>query len=337
MNLAGSIHKGIISIKPGGVHNTHILKRRRNTIFFEDLISEYYKICEQHGHGEQLYSTAQEWMAKVGITLSPPEVLKNPGINIINNIQNPMWSNLGLINKIHAEQDKDRVSVTVESPCCTRIIGKNAFMSGVFTGAMNYAFLRQVELLSEKTTKERSIFEYKILSTKFVNNAIDRQKYIKMNEIPDTKSTSMKHALNAKTIQLHENNRLYLRNHPLWYVENTIFHMLGHRGLMLAELEDLSKNFFKSLIDKDTSLENKLRLLKTIIQTLGWGIVTILIDGNQIIIKIDFIPHGLQTTPDNYSLLTSVWTGYLKAINENSELQNSTVTSNTHYLKYSIH
>ncbi|MEE8401324.1 MAG: hypothetical protein V3R86_04155, partial [Candidatus Hydrothermarchaeaceae archaeon] len=93
-------------------------------------------------------------------------------------------------------------------------------------------------------------------------------------------------------------------------VENTIFHILSNFGVLLEEVPMISYDYFKERIE-ESSADRKLTLLKTLLQTMGWGVVRILQETPTLSIDIQNPPYGLQPENDNWTFLANTILGYL--------------------------
>jgi len=74
----------------------------------------------------------------------------------------------------------------------------------------------------------------------------------------------------------------------------------------------LSYEFFKDIVEKDSSQEGKLILLKNILQIMGWGLIeTSIVKDNKISITIKYPPYGMQIEKDNWYFLIHMILGYI--------------------------
>ena len=142
----------------------------------------------------------------------------------------------------------------------------------------------------------------------------DKRIYNKLNYIISPKGFTLKDAFKKNIFHLRE-NKIYFRGNPLYPVENTIFHLISDSGILLEKIPYISYNYFKKII-KDSSDIKKLILLKTLLQTMGWGIVTIIPKENEIIIDIKNPPYGFQVERDRWDFLINTIMGYIWLIDK---------------------
>jgi len=129
--------------------------------------------------------------------------------------------------------------------------------------------------------------------------------------------------LKNKIFQLKGKNSIYFRGKRLSIVENTIFHLTGNRSILLDKVPHISYDFFEQIIEKDSADERKLTLLKTLLQTMGWGIIKISYRNKKIIlIEIKNPPYGFQLEKDNWNFLIRVILGYLWFLDKDLKLVN---------------
>ncbi len=90
---------------------------------------------------------------------------------------------------------------------------------------------------------------------------------------------------------------------------------------MLDKVPSISYNFFKEVVDVDSTDKQKLVLLKNLLQTMGWGVVNIVIrkEGG-ILIEIKNPPYGLQLEGDNWHFLVNTVLGYIQVIDADFEI-----------------
>ena len=62
--------------------------------------------------------------------------------------------------------------------------------------------------------------------------------------------------------------------------------------------------------------------LKTLLQTMGWGIITIVSKDKEIMIEIRKPPFGIQKEDDNWNFIIQTILGYLWLINKKYKIKN---------------
>ncbi len=321
MRLSEYLRKGIIETTVGGIINKFEIKKRRNVLFFEDILANYIKECEDAGYETEIMNVGQQWM-NLGVQEVVPEIFKKTPNFFLNNVMKRVWINLGLMDDFHITKKDDIIVIKTKNEALTRIIGKNECLIGFYAGILNTLFNSQVECVNVFQTKEFCNYVYKIEDDFFGTiNAKEKEVYDELNHSPELKGITLKDALKAKIFRLKSNNRLYFRGKSLWYVENTVFHILSNRGILLDRVSFISYNYFKQIIKKSSSNTEKLTLLKTLLQSMGWGTVTIINRKKKIILEINCIPYGLQPERDNWTLLINVVCGYLWLINKELKVE----------------
>jgi len=68
---------------------------------------------------------------------------------------------------------------------------------------------------------------------------------------------------------------------------------------------------------------------------MGWGIVKLKFKKNEVVIKIDYPPHGLQLEKDNWEFLTRTIEGYLLNMNDSLKLKSTRFKNNSLIITYS--
>ena len=138
----------------------------------------------------------------------------------------------------------------------------------------------------------------------------EKRVYDKLNQPRRKTGFTLKDALKRGLFQLKNGNKIYFRGRSLIPIENTVFHLFSNEKILLEKVPILSYEYFSGIIEKSAKNENKLTLLKNILQAMGWGSITIVIkDG--ILVKIDNPPYGSQMERDNWLFLINVILGYL--------------------------
>jgi hypothetical protein len=54
MRLSTSLNRNILEANVGGIINKFKIESRRSTLFFEDILANYVKGCEEAGHAEEM-------------------------------------------------------------------------------------------------------------------------------------------------------------------------------------------------------------------------------------------------------------------------------------------
>jgi hypothetical protein len=322
MRLSESLNKNIIEVTAGRLLNKFKIKSRRNVLFFEDILANYIKECEKAGYEREMERVAQNWCILTTKQLVPDYIKKLP-FSLLFSILKIVWFNLGTIDDLKIVKNNNIVEIKTKNEAITRTIGKNECSKGFYAGILNVLSKSEVECIKAMQTRKSCNYIYEIKDKHFREiKTKEKENYDKLNQLPNIKGITLKDALKANIFQLKNNNKLYFRGKSLWYVENTGFHILGNRKILLERIPHLSYNYFKNIIKKYSTDTEKLTLLKTLLQLMGWGIVKIISQEKKILFELSYLPYGLQMEKDNWNLLISTILGYLWLINKNFEIEN---------------
>lgn len=322
MKLSTSLHKNIIISYAGGILSRFLAKKRRITLFFEDILGKYIVNCEKHNHKNDLRVLAEKWGWLTTQKLMPPPLKMIPPNLLLNTFVGKSWNNVGIINDVHVYKDGDVVYLTTKNESITRIIGKNDFMPGFFNGVINAVYNSQFRIINCLQTREFCGYRFELSGESVYIEGKDKALYDQLNNLEPIRGFALHNALNRKILQLRE-NKVYFRGKRITITENTIFHLVGNANLLLDRAPNISYDFFYDIINKDSTDEQKLVLLKNLIQIMGWGIATIIMkDKNEIIIEIKNPPYGLQSEKDNWNFLYNTTLGYLWLLNKDFVIEN---------------
>lgn len=317
MRLSELIGRNILESTIGSVVLKFKGKPRRWTLFFEDILAEYVDLCDKSGDGRLLREIGEKWSSVVIEQKIPNPLKKLPKIAFINLILRPIWISNGLMDDIYATRKGNLVTIETKSEGLTRITGKNELATGLYLGALNVLFNSHMKLKYQNQSKQSCKYVFEITRKPFEIKSKDIETYNELNKIPKIKGKTLKDLLKEGILKLSENNRIYFRGKPIGPIENTVFHLIGHYNILINKVPQISFHYFDGLIDKDTSIERKLILLKTLLQAMGWGNVTFIIKSEiEISIEIRNPPYGLQPEKDNWNFLINVILGYLWNINK---------------------
>jgi len=306
-----------MKVSVGSLLNKFKIRSRRNVLFFEDIIANYVKECEDAGYGNEMKTVAQKWCILTTKHLIPRYIKKLP-LSLLFSILKIVWVNLGAMDDLKIVKKKDIVEIKTKNETITRIIGKNKCLTGFYAGILNVLLKSRVECVKVFQTKKYCNYTYKIIKNKYFYTIKAKKKeiYDRLNQMPPFKGITLKDALKTNIFQLKNSNKLYFRGNPLWYVENTGFHILGNMKILLKRMPYISYNYFKNISEKESSNIEKLTLIKNLFQSMGWGILRIVNHKKKILFEISYLPYGLQIEKDNWNLLINTILGYLWLINK---------------------
>lgn len=315
LRLSTSLQRNILEAGVGGILNRFTAKNRRLTLFFEDIIGEYILYCEGLNHKDDLRTLAGLW-GELSIQKLTPTPLKGiPPPMFLNTIGKKSWSNLGIIDDIHLDEVGDVIHLTTRNESITRLIGRNDFMLGFFKGTINGLYNSQSRIISCLQTKESCRYQFRLEHKPITVEGKDKSLYNRLNYLKPVNGFTLNDAVKKNILQLKEGNGIYFRGKRLTITENTIFHLVGNANLLLDKVPGISHGFFDEIINKDSTDEQKLILLKNLLQIMGWGIIKIIVkDRGDIIIKIRNPPHGLQSGKPNWDFLYNTLLGYIRLL-----------------------
>jgi hypothetical protein len=323
----------------GGILNKFKIKSRRSTFFFEDILANYIKECEDAGYGEEMKEIAQKWAILCTQQLTPTGLKKLSPSIYFNVVAKNVWTNIGLMDFIHATKNGSIIKIETKNESITRIIEKNSFPVGFFTGILNVLFKSQIEHISKTQTKESCEYIFKIMNKPFgIISAKEKRVYDSLNYLLTIEGFTLKDALKKNILELKKMNKIYFRGKIIFPIENTVFHIIGNKSILLEKVPFISHKYFDEIIKKDTTKERKLALLKTLLQVMGWGIVEILIKNKkEIVVEIKNLPYGLQVEKNDWEFLIGTILGYLWLLDKNLEITNIKEAYKKLIITYSTH
>jgi hypothetical protein len=310
MRLSESLQRNIMKVNVGILLNMFLGRTRRDILIFEDLLASYIKECEKSGYAERLKNIHKVCSAMTVQSLLTKN-LKTLPFAFLTKIVGRVWKNLGLVDHLHVTKKGNFIEIETKNEFLTRIIGKNISMVGFYEGILNGFFKSEIECSEILQTKNNSKYIFKIKTTPFVINKKDMKIYGKLNYSHSIKGFTFKDAIKRDIFQLKQ-NKIYFRGKSMIPLENTIFHLLSNEGLLLEKLSQISYNFFKDIVEKQSTKEKKLILLKNFLQLIGWGSANIsIIKNDKILLEIRNPPYGLQNEKDNWQIFYRIILGYL--------------------------
>jgi len=322
MRLSELLERDILKISVGSILSRFKIKRRRNVLFFEDILAEYISDCEKL-YSKEMKEIAFSWAFITSQELIPNTLKKLPLSILGNNIIKRIWKNFGIIDNFHLIKKNNTIIVNIENEYITRIIGENKFLIGFAEGSLSAVLNSKVSCKHVSQTKNYCKYIFKIEKKQTVDKIYSKGKalYNNLNYIPISRGYSLKDMLKSNILQLRK-NKLYFRGKLLTLIENTLFHLLSNKKILLGKVSDISYKYFSKLIDKDSSNNRKMNLIKNLLEAMGWGHIKILMKKDNIIVSIKNPPYGLQTENDNWEFLFRVIYGYLRLINKKFKIKN---------------
>lgn len=325
MRLSESLRRDIMETAVGGIINKFKFKRRRTTLFFEDILAEYIKACEDAGYSDKMREIGELWGALGTKQLGVPTVFLS--IALLNYMVRTVGSNLGLFDEFNITLKENIVSIKTKNEFITRLIGNNEFMTGVFKGCISSYFKKRLKFIKAEADKYEAEYILEFVGEMYDLQCRDKRTYDALNALPDKRGFALKDALKNHIFTL-KGNRIYFREKSIIPIENTVFHIIGNENILMDDLSAMAYDFFREIIDKDASPEKKLTLLKTLLQVMGWCRVNISYNRKEIIMKMNYVPSGLQTENNNWKFLIMTIAGYMRTIDTKLNIEKITQTDN---------
>ena len=332
MKLSHAIHKGIIETTVGSLFNKFKIKRRRDTMFFDDIVLNYFKLCKREGYEEEMRGIVERWMIIYSSSFLPKIFKKAKQVFFFNKAFKKVWINLGYMDDITLTKKGGELIIETLNERHVKEIGLNALSIGGYQGFLSALFEKKILFKSAKIKGNKTIYKYKLTDKEIEIKHKSKEEYLKKNDIPKMEGFCLRDALKMKVFQIKENN-IYFRGKKVSPLENTLFHLISNKKILTKQITKLSYDYFKKFKIQGGK-EGKLKLLKTLLQVMGWGIVKIASKEKEIIIKIEHPPHGLQLEKDNWTFLIKAIEGYLKVINKKIRVEKQEYKSDNLKLTY---
>jgi hypothetical protein len=336
MRLSESIRRRILDAGAGVIINRFKIRKRRDTLFFEDILAEYFRVCEGRGYGDDMAEIGKEWMALFFKQLVPGS-LRRYRLFLLNSVMSKIWANLGLIEQFSIDVKDDIATIVTKNEGVTRIIGKNMGMVGFYQGVINGVFERQAQPEKVMQSFERCEYVFRISEEKFDIDGKGKDHYNRLNLLPKAAGYDLAGAIEKGVFELKAGNRIFFRDKSICPIENTIFHIIGNKRIMMNFVPGISHAYFSKTMENPENAEKRLLLLKIILESMGWGTCKILKrEGDGIHLSISNPPHGLQKSGDNWDFISMLILGFLWTIDRKYSLKSSSKTFKNFALEYAL-
>ncbi len=334
MRLSHSLHRGILEAQAGRILNKIQFKKRRNIMFFEGISANYIKECEKKGYGDRMYQLGEKWFSLIYSRLVPSFTAALPK-KLLLPMLGSIWQGIGTIDSISVSLNGDNLIIKTENEAITRCIGPNKFMAGVYAGAYGIIFGRKLKCLKCEQGWHSS-YTYKLGAAARKPPAKTRGEFNKLNKMPIQPGFTIKDALRSG-IFTSKNNKIYFRGSLVSITDSTIYHLVANEGPLMGDVARISHRLFSRLVKKESTNGEKLRLLKTLFQTMGWGIFTVSGDmKSSITVQVKHPPYGFQIEKDNWGFLIQALLGYLWLINPKLKAASTKIGHQRLLVHYSI-
>ena len=323
MKLSHSLHRGILEATVGALFNQLMMssvRRRRNTLFFEGIVAEYILLCEKSGYADRMFSIGHKWFSIIFSRLFSSRIWRMSPIFVLGNVLRPLWISLGVLDDMKAEQHGRELSIVTYNDSITRLIGPNQFYVGMVVGGLSLLFGKKVRCIKAVQTRAKSSYRLVLLNEppmQYPSLSLDA--YNEKNRFTPESGFNLPMALKQRMFTL-AGNRILFRGKGVWHVENTVFHLFSSEKILLGKVPRISYNYFKGIIQKETGSKEKLRLLKTLLQVMGWGQFSFRVQEKSIVVKATNLPVGFQKEKGDWTFLFKVMEGYIWLINKKYQL-----------------
>lgn len=315
MDFSHVLHKQIVETHEGRVLNKLSWKRRRNVLYFEGLFAEFVK----KGKKEEMRKLGEEWIKISSSGVWPNLVMKLP-FKFKFSLFRKVWKSIGAIEDISFSRKGKKIRIEVLGEGIADLIGLNEFSFGVFGGMLEFLTGKKVKYVKKVKEGNYFVYDYLVTDEKIKIKTKSKSYYLKMNKLPVQKGFTLKDALKFHVFNI-KKGKIYFRGDHLTPVEGTIFHLASYTS-HCKELHNLAYNYFNKKLKESTEIE-KLKLLKTLLQVMGWGLINFRVSEKEIAVSIKHLPPGFQLEEDNYEFLIQTISGFMMAVNKKFKFKKS--------------
>ncbi len=320
MKISDFLRNKTFQIAGGVILNYFKIKKRRNTLYFGEIPARYFVLCESKGFGNEMREVARDWMYLYFSTLVPQSFRKINPQDLLNGLIRKVWMNMGFLSDMKVSIEGNVISVETVGEGTTELIGRNSFQPGIYEGIFTSLYGRRMKLLRSSQTPERSGYAFEVTDEEFSLGGRQKDEYNHLNSMPKVRGLTLEDMLRSNVFYL-RGQKLYFRGKVIYPIENTAIHLFSNRAIMLDKVPGISRDFFAGVLESGSSPDERLRLLKNLMQAMGWGMFSIARTGSAIKIRIANPPFGLQKEEDNWDFLARMLLGYAKTIDERYELE----------------
>lgn len=339
MKFAESLRKEVMYSFVGCLINKLKLRRRRDVIFFGDIFNELIRVWNTK-NPELLERIGKEWMSLYFISMVPSAMRKLPVNIFLNTVMKTIWHNLGLLDDLKAEHEGDIFTIRTRNENITNVIGNNHFLPGLYKGVLSVMLNSSVITESIKQTRDKrkyNVYKFRVSGKESEVEPREKEEYNKINNVNTMNDLTLPNAIKKKMITIEHDNRMYYNGHALSVVENTLFHILGEHSEFLEDVSGVSAEFFKKMLAKSGDDYLRIKLLKNVLQVMGWGIITVKLSEDEIIFTIKSPPYGLRKTGDNWKFISETILGYIHTFKRNAKIKKYEPLKGKVIIVYSLH
>ncbi|MCX6817402.1 MAG: hypothetical protein NTU57_00920 [Candidatus Aenigmarchaeota archaeon] len=336
MRIADFLRKGGIKTHAGDIVNRVKLRPRRITLFFEEIGAGYVKACEDAGYAAEMEEIGERWMALYFGSLLPSSFRKLPPKFFLNVIIKKIWVSVYLMDYFHMREDAGLFEITTRNEGLTRIVGSNSLMKGFYRGILGSLYGFRFAMVEAEQSTGECRYVFRRTGERMSITGKSRQLYDKLNRTDASDDFTLRDALKTKVFEM-KGNAISFRGKSISPIESTLFHLIGNKGIMSGCVADVSKSFFNGIVESNADDIKKAQLLKTLLQVMGWGIVSIEMKAKEIIVLIKNPACGLQLEKDNWDFLSQTILGYLRIFEPGLFLSGYDYAGRRLKLVYSVH
>jgi predicted RNA-binding protein YlqC (UPF0109 family) len=319
MRVSELLRRGALKTNVGGILNRIKIRSRRDTLFFEEIGAKYVGECCKSGYEKEMEAIGEQWMALYFKYLLPSAIRSVPPKFFLNTIAKKIWVSIGMMDHFRIEEKDGIFEIKTANEGLTRIIGKNGLMAGFYKGILSSIYGKEFRIIEMSQAKENSRYVFEKTDIPFDLTGKSKMVYDRLNRISGGSGFTLNDAIRARIFELNDNG-IYFRGKSISPIENTLFHLIGNRGLLLDKVAYISNEFFGGIVKNETTEKQKATLLKTLLQTMGWGIVNIEIARKNFVVAIKYPAYGLQLDDDNWDFFVQMILGYLRLADENLQV-----------------
>ena len=163
MRLSESLRKGIMETRAGRIISKFKAYKRRYVLFFEDILAEYIKECEENGHEKEIREISRKWANLVSTLIVVPVLRKLPlTLTLVMKISKRVWISIGALDDLKISRKGDVITMKTYNEHITRVIGENRYTEGVFEGMISVLSKYETRCTSKSQTPDFCTYTFEI-------------------------------------------------------------------------------------------------------------------------------------------------------------------------------
>ncbi len=333
MSLADFIQRKIVQSRRGSLFSSGFGKKRRDILFFEEILANYFQMCEKAGFEKEMEELAGDWMTIMINAYAPSVVKVLPLESCINLLLERLWKKIGILEKCHAKKSGENTIIETKGEPFVRFIGENSFSKGLFTGVVEAYYLKKANLVNLDWNGTGGVYTIALGNEKIDLALKDKKEYYWLNTMRPNKKQSLEELIRAGAVSLRKNRVFYLGK-KMFIMETSLPHLIAQKGVKLELLARASEDFFKTKLSKSREFNGGFRHAKLLFQLNGFGEVDILQNGKSLSVNIRHPPYGMQLAKDKWDFIAQYILGYLRAMDNSFKFVGSKEFSRKLILSY---